>query len=442
MAEGLQGRRAAVAGWCLYDWAMSAFNTVVGTFVFSRYFTDAVAADPESGARDWGFALALSGLAVAVLSPVLGAIADQGGRARPWLAVFTALTVAGSACLFLVRPDPSYILLALVAFGVAATAFELANVFYNALLQSVAPPGMIGRVSGWGWGVGYLGGLGALVLCLVLLIQTDRPLFGLLGTEDAAPVRATSVLVAVWYALFSLPLFLLVPDRAPSGLSASEAVRRGLATLAGTIRHAGRRANTVRFLIASALWRDGISTITAFGGIFAGALFGMTTAQIIVFAILLNVSAGAGAIGFAWLDDRAGAKPTLLVSLGGLLLSGLAMLLVGTPWWAWAPDLSLPLDFTPDQQWLLVFGLLLGVFFGPAQAAARSMMARLSPPDMQTEFFGLYGLTGRAIGFIGPLAYGLATDAFQSQRAGMSTVLVLFLIGMALLLTVREPPRG
>lgn len=433
--------RGAVAGWCLYDWAMSAFNTVIGTFVFSVYFTKAVAPDPDQGAALWGLALGASGLAIAVLSPVLGAIADRAGRIKPWLAVFTGVTVVGSALLWFVRPEPSSILLALVTVAVATTAFELANVFYNALLPRVAPAGMTGRVSGWGWGIGYFGGLGSLVLCLVLLIQTETPLFGLLSKEASEHVRATAPLVALWYGLFCLPLFLAVPDKPSAGTTVGRAVREGLATLLGTLREARRHGPAVRFMVASALWRDGIGTITAFGGIFAASLFGMSTSQVILFAILLNVAAGVGAIGFGWIDDRAGAKPVLVVSLIGLTLSGLCLLLIGTPAWGWAPDPGLPLAFTADQQWLLLFGLLLGIFFGPAQAAARSMMARLAPAGLETEFFGLYALAGRAVGFIGPFAYGAATTAFGTQRAGMATVLVLFLAGLALLRGVREPAR-
>lgn len=432
-------RPPAVAGWCLYDWAMSAFNTVIGTFVFSVYFTKGVAASPDQGSADWAFMLGLSGLAIALLSPVLGAIADRGGPIKPWLSSFTIIAVAGSILLWTIRPDPAYVLPALLLVGIATTAFELANVFYNALLPVVAPSSHLGRVSGWGWGVGYIGGLGCLILCLTLLLRADPPLFGLIDKVDAQPVRATSVLVGIWYGLFALPLFLLVPDRARgAGVTAATAVREGLATLVATLRKMPAHGNTLRYLIASAFWRDGINTVTAFGGIYAGIVFGMVEAQLILFAILLNVSAGLGAIGFAWADDRIGAKPTLIISLIGLIITGGSMVLIGTPWWAWAPAPSLPLDFTPDQQWLVLLGMGLGIFFGPAQAAARSMMARLSPPGLETEFFGLYALSGRAVGIIGPLAYGAAVTALGSQRAGMATVILLFIAGLILLAFVRE----
>ncbi|HYC02895.1 MAG TPA: MFS transporter [Azospirillaceae bacterium] len=434
-------RKSAVAGWCLYDWAMSAFNTVIGTFVYSVYFAKGVAPDESVGTQLWGQALGISGILIAVLSPVLGAISDRGGRRKPWLAVFTLLCIAATLALWFVKPDASWVLPCLFAIVVANVAFELAGVFYNAMLPDVAPASHYGRVSGWGWGLGYIGGLGALVVCLALLIQTETPLFGLIDPAESGGVRATALLVAVWYAVFALPLFLLGPDRPGTGVPAGRAVREGLATLRGTLARLRHQGNLARFLIASALWRDGISTLTQFGGIFAASAFGMSTPQIITFAILLNVTAGLGAAGFAWVDDRLGARFTIQVSLIGLMITGLCMLAVGTPWWDWAPDPGLPLDFTAPQQWLLVFGMGLGIFFGPAQAAGRSLMARLAPPGLETEMFGLYALSGRVAGLIGPFAYGAATVAFDSQRAGMATVLVLFAAGFALLLTVREPGR-
>lgn len=413
--------RRAVAAWCLYDWAMSAFNTVVGTFIFSVYFTRAVAESEVAGTAAWSRAMAISGLLIAVLSPMLGAIADQAGRRKPWLALFTGICLAGTVALWWVRPDPSSVALALVAVAVATTAFELAGVFYNAMLPALAPERMLGRVSGWGWGTGYFGGLACLVLALFGFVQADALFAGWIGTEEQANVRATSLLVAAWYAVFALPLFLFVPDTPASGRPLGVAVREGLGMLGRTLTHLRGEGNLVRWFIASALYRDGINTITAFGGIYAAGTFGMSFEEIVIFAIVLNVFAGTGAVGFAWLDDRIGAKRVILISVFALVLAGTALLLVTEKTWFW------------------VFALALGAFFGPAQAAGRSMMARLSPPGMVTEMFGLYSLTGRAVGFVGPLALGFATEAFASQRAGMASVLVFFVIGFILMLKVRVP---
>lgn len=413
--------RRAVAAWCLYDWAMSAFNTVVGTFIFSVYFTSAVAESEVAGTAAWSRAMAISGLAIAVLSPMLGAIADQAGRRKPWLGMFTGICLVATVALWWVRPDPSNVLLALVGVAVATTAFELAGVFYNAMLPALSPPHMLGRISGWGWGVGYFGGLACLVLALFGFVQADGLFIGWVGTEAQANVRATSLLVAVWYAVFALPLFLFVPDAPATGLPLATAVRDGIGMFRRTLGYLRGEGNLVRWFIASALYRDGINTITAFGGIYAAGTFGMSFEEIVIFAIVLNVFAGTGAIGFAWLDDWFGAKRVILVSVFALVLTGAALLMVTEKLWFW------------------VFALGLGIFFGPAQAAGRSFMARMAPPGMVTEMFGLYSLTGRAVGFVGPLALGFATEAFASQRAGMASVLVFFVIGFALMLTVREP---
>ncbi|HEV7371572.1 MFS transporter [Arenibaculum sp.] len=413
-------RRRAILGWCFYDWAASAYNTVIGTFVFSVYFARGVAENEVAGTADWARALAVSGIAVALLSPVLGAIADRGGRRKPWLALFTLLTVVFSAALWWVRPDPDYVLYALLTVALGNVAFELANVFYNAMLPDVAPPGHVGRVSGWGWGLGYVGGLAALVACLFGLVQAEAPLFGLLDAEEQEPVRATALLVAAWVAVFSLPLFVLTPDRASTGVPAARAVREGLRVLAATLRSVRRLGNLLRYLIASAVYRDGLNTLFAFGGIFAAGTFGMSFDEIVVFAIALNVTAGLGAAGFAWIDDLIGAKRTILISLLGLIAFGLPLLLARDVFWFW------------------VLALGLGLFLGPAQAAGRSMMARLSPAGMEAEMFGLYALSGRAVAFVGPLLLAWATEAFASQRAGMATILVSFVVGFALMLAVRE----
>ncbi|HYH39050.1 MAG TPA: MFS transporter [Azospirillum sp.] len=413
--------RRAVAAWCLYDWASSAYNTVITTFIFAVYFTRGVAQDEVAGTAAWSRTMALAGFAIAILSPVLGAVADHTGRRKPWLALFTALTVALTTVLWWVTPQPSSMTLALVAVGLATIAFELANVFYNATLPGVAPRHMLGRVSGWGWGTGYFGGLACLIVALFGFVKNDAPLFGLFSTADQENVRATALLVAAWFGLFSIPLFLWVPDEPATGRTLAQAVREGLATLGRTLREARRYKEIVRFLIASALYRDAINTITAFGGIYAAGTFGMSFEEIVLFAIALNVVAGLGAVSFAWIDDRFGARLTILVSVAGLMASGVPLLLV------------------TEKQWFWVLALGLGLFFGPAQAAGRSMMARLSPPHMQGEMFGLYGLTGRVVGFFGPLALGWATEAFASQRAGMASTMLFFALGFALMLGVREP---
>lgn len=413
-------KKASVFSWCLFDWANSSFPTVIGTFVFSVYFARGIYGDETAGSAAWGYALSLSGLLVAILSPVVGAVADNTGRLKPWLFFFMVATIVPTALLWQAAPEVAYVAFALAMVIAASVMFELATVFYNALLPSVAPRHMMGRVSGWGWGLGYFGGLACLALCLVGFVQPAEPWFGV-GTEDAANIRATAVVVAVWFLVFSLPLFLFTADKPATGLSVRAAVGQGLRALVNTVREVRAYGQVVRFLIASALYRDGLSTLFAVGGLYAAGTFGLSFEQILIFAIGLNVTAGLGAGGFAWIDDRVGSKPTVLIALVGLMLIGVPILLID------------------DQMLFIGLALVLGIFVGPAQAASRTLMARLSPAHMETEFFGLYALTGRAVAILGPLAFAFATDLTGSQRVGMGTILVWFAIGGLILLSVREP---
>jgi UMF1 family MFS transporter len=314
-------------------------------------------------------------------------------------------------------------MLALVAMAVGTVGFELGTVFYNAMLPGLARPERIGRISGWAWGLGYAGGLACLALALVAFVLPDHPLFGL-DKASAEHVRATMLLTAGWFALFCLPLFLFVPDRPATGRGLAAAVGDGLAQLVRTFRDLRRHANIARFLLAKMIYIDGLNTLFAFGGIYAAGSFGMSLEQVLMFGIALNVTAGLGAAGFAWVDDWIGAKPTILIALAATTLLGIAILLVD------------------DVVWFWVLALAIGIFLGPTQAASRSMMARLAPPELATEFFGLYALAGKATAFFGPWALAIATAAFDSQRAGMATIPPFLVLGFLLLLWVREPKRS
>jgi len=418
-AEPSQARRARIA-WCFYDWANSAFPTVIITFVFAAYYTKAVAIDEITGTSEWGYAISLSALAVAVLGPVLGAVADHGGRRKPWLGAFTGLCIVVTAWLWFARPgDASIALAVLIAVCVANFAFEMGMVFYNAMLPGLTAEGHLGRLSGWGWGLGYLGGLTCLALTLVGLVQPETPWFGL-EKDTFEHLRATGPLVAAWFAVFSLPLFLWTPDRPASKLPVGEAVRRGLRELKQTLSTITENAPVFRFLIARMIYADGINTLFAFGGIYAAGTFGMEFDELILFAIAMNVTAGIGAVLFGHMDDTVGPKKTIIVALMGLGVLGGALLVVENKALFWA------------------FGLPLGLFVGPAQAASRSMMAHLAPPETVNEMFGLYALSGKATAFLGPALLGWVTVAFDSQRAGMATVLVFLLAGLVLLLRVPE----
>jgi UMF1 family MFS transporter len=410
--------RRALA-WALFDWANSAFPTVVSTFVIATYVTTAIAPDPATGQAQWGWMQTAAGLAIALLCPVLGAVADAGRRRRALLAACTALMLLGCVGLWFARPVPQDLLWALLCVGLATVAFELAMVVYNAMLPEVAAPRHVGRVSGLAWGLGYAGGLVCLALCLVLLIRPDPALFGL-DRGAAEHVRATALLVALWIAAFGWPVLLALPDPPGPRPSWPAAIRAGWAEIAGLLRGLPRHPQMARFLVARLFYTDGLNTLFAFGAIYAAGVFGMGFEEILLFGIALNVTAGAGAAGFGLIEDRAGSRRTVLIALAALTVLGAGLLV--------AQDRT--------QFWALA--LALGVFIGPAQAASRTLMARLAPPEAMAAHFGLFALSGRITGFLGPAALAAATEASGSQRVGMATILVFLVTGAAILATVRD----
>jgi UMF1 family MFS transporter len=409
-----------VWSWALYDWANSAFTTLVVTFIYSTWFSKAMAPDEVTGTAWWSRAVAVSAILTAVLSPILGAAADRAGARKRFLAVTTGLCVAGTTLLAFIPPSlPNAALVALIVYVIADWGFETGYTFYNAFLPQIASPERIGRVSGYGWGLGYAGGLVCMAIALVGFAG-DTPWFGM-STAEGFNFRATNLLVAVWYLVFALPLFLYVPERKAGALRLD--VSGTFREMGQTLRAMGRYREILKFLVARLVFNDGLVTVFAFGGIYAQGTFGMTISEVIVFGIALNLASGLGAVVFGFLDDRIGGKKTIMLTLVALSIATLIAV--------WAPD----------RTWLWVGGVLIGLFVGPNQSASRSLMGRFVPERHQAEFFGFFQFSGKATSFLGPLLLGAASLAFDSQRAGVATVLVFFLVGGVLLALVDEP-RG
>ncbi|MGH7700241.1 MAG: MFS transporter [Gemmatimonadales bacterium] len=408
----------AIWSWALYDWANSAFTTLVVTFIYSTYFTQAMAPDEVTGTEWWSRAVGVSAILTAVLSPILGAAADRAGARKRFLGAATALCVVATTLLAFVPPSlPNAALVALVVYVVADVSFETGYTFYNAFLPVIAAPERIGRVSGYGWGLGYVGGLACLGIALVGFVRPEVPWFGL-STAEQFNVRATNLLVAIWFLVFALPLFLFVPERRLEGVRLD--VRGTFRELGATLRAVGRYREAAKFLVARLVFNDGLVTIFAFGGIYAAGTFGMTIADVIAFGIVINVAAGLGAVAFGFLDDRIGGKRTILVTLGALTL--------GTALAVWAPD----------RTWFWLAGIVIGLFVGPNQSASRSLMGRFVPERRQAEFFGFFQFSGKVTSFLGPVLLGWVAGLFDSQRAGVAALLVFFVVGAALLLGVNE----
>jgi len=442
--------RAAVISWIFFDWATQPFFTLITTFVFAPYFATRVASDPASGQALWGFATAAAGLMIALMSPVLGAIADRSGRRKPWIAAFGALLVIGSGLMWFGKPgDASVIPPLLLAYGIATIGVELATVFNNAMMPSLVPPDRIGRLSGTGWATGYAGGILSLVLVLGFLAanpETGRTLFGLIPLFGLDPIthqgdRITGPLSGIWFIIFVLPMFLLTPDY-PAKRRIGEALREGLTELRQTLAELPKQKSMAAFLLANMIYTDALVSLFAFGGIYAAGTFGWNTIQIGTFGILLAIAGTFGAWLGGKLDDKLGPKRVIAGSMLILLFAIVAILLVDK-------DSILFIKVAPPtpggalfsgaaERAYLVLGCLIGAAGGPLQAASRTLLIRLAPKDRIAQYFGLFALTGKVTSFAGPLLIGAITAITASQKAGMAVLVVFFGAGLALLARVQE----
>jgi UMF1 family MFS transporter len=412
--------KRAILAWCMYDWGNSAFTTLVVTFVYATYFTRAFAPNELIGTTYWSYAIGVSAILVALLSPILGAIADRGGRRRRYLMISTLTCVLATAALTFVKPGGERaILLALTIFVLANVAFEVGMVFYNAFLPSIVSQEKIGRVSGYGWGLGYVGGLASMLFGLFAFVGFD-PNPGWLGITNAEGLnaRSTNLLVAGWFLVFSVPLFVFVRE----GRRPSERidVRGALSGLKKTFHEIRRYREIAKFLVARLVYNDGLVTIFALGGVYAIGTFGFTLTEVMIFGIVINVTAGLGAFAFGFVDDRIGGKATIMVSLVALGVAVLAAMVA------------------PTRAWLWVAAMGIGLFAGPNQSASRSLMGRFVPASTQSEFFGFFAFSGKFTSFLGPILFGTATAAFGTQRAGVATVLAFLVVGGLLLATISE----
>lgn len=438
-------RRRAIA-WALWDWGSASFNAVVTTFVFSRYIASDLFVDPaivdaagEDGSPELtralaenasivAWAVAIAGVLVALLAPVIGQRSDGGGRRKLWVAVNTGVTIVAMVGMFFVAPVPEYIWLGAALLAVGNLFFEFASVNYNAMLHQVSTKASLGRTSGFGWGMGYVGGIVLLGVLLVVFIGTGDSggLVPLPSGRDggALDIRFAVLASAVWFLVFAIPLLLRVPELPPTGAAPPRVgLLESYRILFRTIGRIGRQApRTLLFLVASAVFRDGLSGVFTFGAIIASSVFGFSSSEVILFAIAANVTAGIGTFVGGWADDRFGPKVVIIVSLVALVLSGSAVLFVEGKGLFW------------------VFGLALSTFVGPVQAASRSFMARITPEGREGEMFGLYATTGRAVSFLAPALFGVFVSIAGDTRFGILGIVLVLLVGLLLVLPVHPRP--
>ena len=412
-------KRKEIWSWCFYDFGNSAFTTLVITFIYSTYFTKAIAENEIDGTYLWSQAIAITAVIVSLLSPILGAIADKGGYRKIFLTLTTYMSIGATALLFF--PIKGQILFALILVVIANVNFELGGVFYNAYLPEIVSLKKIGRISGIGWGAGYLGGLLAMLVAMIGFVSPDVPWFGL-NIDTGEHIRATNILVAAWFFIFTLPAILYLKEKKiESANRIGVVVLNSIQALKKTFQEIKIYKNTVRFLISRLIYNDGLVTIFAFGAVYASGTFGFTFNEIMIFGIVLNIAAGLGAFLMGYIDDVIGGKLTIQISLIGLMIAVLLAVFANSKLLFW------------------VSGIIVGLFAGPNQSASRSLMGRLTPPDKINEFYGFFAFSGKLTSFLGPMLLGIFTKYFSSQRYGVAVVFIFFFVGFLLMRNVNEP---
>jgi UMF1 family MFS transporter len=437
LQEGRVIPHRQVFSWALWDWATQPFNSVILTFVFTAlYLTSDTFLDPavaalgegdpayERGlgelASALGWAITISGVLIAVLAPVLGQRADVAGRRKVWLGGATAALVACMVALFFVQGAPAYFVLGISLIAAGTVFSEIAGVNYNAMLVQVSTPKTVGKVSGLGWGLGYVGGIVALVL---VVIATTFDWWGM-PTENGLAYRVIALGCAVWTLLFAWPVLVYVPEAPPAPHRERVSFFRSYVVLVRDIVALWRGSRpTFWFLLASAVFRDGLAGVFAFGAVIAAVAFHFSSNEVLIFGIAANLLAGVSTIVAGRFDDRFGPRAVILTALGGLIAAGLLVF------------------FLHDSGKLVfwVFGLVLTLFVGPAQAASRSFLARVTPAGRESEIFGLYATTGRAASFLSPLLWATFIAVFGATYWGILGIVIVIAAGFVLMLYVKVP---
>ncbi|KUH80156.1 MULTISPECIES: MFS transporter [unclassified Mycobacterium] len=420
--------RRQVISWALWDFGATGMNAVAVTFVFSIYLTNSVGDDlpGDISATSWlGWALGLAGLVVALLAPVTGVWVDAPWRRRRVLAVLSATAVVLIASTSFVRDDYRYLALGLLLLGCASACNELATVPYNAMLRQLSTPQTSGQISGFGLGLGYFGSVTLLLVVYLGFISGDGGMLSL-PVDDGQNVRAAMVFTAVWFGLFAVPVLLAVPSAMPGPMDSRETVGfiGGYRKLWTDIRSEWRRDhNVVYYLIASAVFRDGLTGIFAFGAVLGVRVYGVSEADVLLFGVSASTIAAVGAVLGGLLDDRFGAKPVIVAALTAMIAVGLTLMTLDGALAFW------------------ICGLALCLFIGPTLSSARTLMMRLSAEGKEGVAFGLYTTTGRAVSYLAPMLFSVFIAVFDTDRAGMGGLVVVLAAGLLAMLAVRVPPR-
>lgn len=425
--------RSHVTAWAMWDWGSAAFNAVMVTFVFGTYLASDVFGADGRGTSWLAAGNAIAGIIIAFTAPVIGQRADRDGRRTLWLGINTGLVVVTTAACFFVQPQESFLLLGVILLSAGNVFFEFAEVQYNAMLVQIATKNTIGRISGIGWGAGYLGGIFLLLIAYIGFIGGDTHWFGITG-DDAMNIRVVAVFAALWFLVFALPVMIVLrpkhsaaqsPDH-PANPQSEPAPRMSLAAsyrqLFRTIGNLWKyQRNTFWFFVSSAVFRDGVGAVFAYGAILGTTVYGVDPADILFFGIAANVVAATGAFLGGFFDDKFGPKRIITVSLLGLIVSAVVVFVQdGTlAFWIW--------------------GLFLCFFVGPVQSSSRAFLGRLTSPETAGEMYGLYATTGRSVSFLTPALIAVLVSISGDSRMMVPAIVVVLLAGLFLLWPVKDP---
>jgi UMF1 family MFS transporter len=443
-------------GWVLFDWATQPFYTLITTFLFAPYFTAYFVGDAR-GAALWGYSMGAAAILVAIGSPLIGALADARGRVKPYIAVFGATFVIAQALLWYAEPGAlDRLWLVIGALIVATCCAEFITVLNNSLMPRLVPPEQLGRISGTGWAVGYVGGLVSLLLLAAFVLidaKTGKTILGLEPLIADDPSRPADRLVgpfcALWFAIFIIPFFLFTPDVSARQKGENAGIRDALRSLGETIRSVRQYRNIALFLVAYLLFIDGLLAIFSFGGIYAATVFGWQSLTLASFGLILTVAGGLGAFLGGFLDDRLGSKTVILGALVLLMIACLGVISIDGTHILFgievaAPEQGRSLFDSAGEMAYIAFALLIGIASGPLQSASRSLLGRMAPPEHMSEFYGLFAFSGKVSAFAAPLTISLITDLSGSLRLGMASILVFLGVGLVVMMSVqmeRAPNR-
>ena len=404
-----------VFNFALYDFANSAFTTIIITFIFSTYFAKQIAPNPVLGQSYWGWTIGFTGLLVALIGPLIGSFADKKNCTEFFIKLFTIICIILTSFLWFSKPSEKYLLYTLIIVALANFFYELSLIFYNSILKRISNSNNLGKSSGFSFALGYVGGILILIVCIKIFIDNDVLPFGL-SKENSENIRATSIVVALWYLFFSIPFLFSLKKKIKNKIEKSS---NNIKKIKNLFWDKGLN-NLGKFLLARMLYADGLNAIIIMGGIFAVGVFNLEIKDLLVLSVLMNITAFIGAIIGGYANDKFSSKSVIIFSLLGLIFSSAIILFIKT------------------KIFFLIFASINGFFIGPIQSASRVFITKSIDKNNQASGFGLFSLSGKLTSFIGPLLVSTLTYISNSQRIGFSAAIILLLIGLLILLKVKK----